>query len=92
MRGDLDHPEFVVGDGSAEFSSQASAPAALRIGREMTDLGDGQRRNHQTRPVASKELSAPRVVAVSLVEGCDERSRIAQDQADAAPLASSRSG
>jgi hypothetical protein len=41
MRGDLDHPEFVIGDGSAEFSGQANAPAALRIGQQMTDLGDG---------------------------------------------------
>ena len=51
----------------------------------MTDLGDGQRRNHQTRPVASKELSAPNVVAVSLVEGCDERSRLAANAAAHGP-------
>ena len=29
---------------------------------------------------------------LSLIEGCDERPRVAQDHADAAPLASSRSG
>jgi hypothetical protein len=38
------------------------------------------------------ELCAPGVVVVSLVEGSDKRSCIAQDHADAAPLASSLSG
>lgn len=43
-------------------------------------------------PVPGQELRAPDVIAVSLVEGRDKGSRVAQDHADAAPLASSRSG
>ena len=92
MRRDLDDAELVVGDGGAEFSGQAGAPASLRIGQQMTDLGDGKRRDHQAGPVAGEELRAPGMIAVSLIEGSDKRPCIAQDRADAAPLSSSRSG
>ena len=47
---------------------------------------------HQPGPVAGEELRAPGMIAVSLIEGSDKRTCIAQDHADAAPLASSRSG
>jgi len=92
MRRDLDDTELVVGDGGAEFGGQANAPAPLRVGQQVTDLGDGKRWDHQAGPVAGEELRAPGMIAVSLIEGSDKRSRIAQDHADAAPLASSRSG
>jgi len=46
MRRDLDDAELVVGDGGAEFSGQADAAAPLRIGQQMTDLGDSKRRDH----------------------------------------------
>jgi hypothetical protein len=92
MRGHLNDPELVIGDSSAEFGSQSSAPTPLGIGQQMTDLGDGKRRYHQARPVPGQELRAPGVIAVSLVEGGDQRSRVAQDHADAAPLTSSLSG
>jgi len=92
VRRDLDDAELIVGDGGAEFSGQADAAASLRIGQQMTDLGDGKRRDHQAGPVAGEELHAPGMIAVSLVEGGDKRPRVAQDHADAAPLASSRSG
>jgi hypothetical protein len=72
--------------------NSAAAPAPLRIGQQVTDLGDGERRDHQPGPVAGEELRAPGMIAVSLVEGSDKRTCIAQDHADAAPLASSRSG
>ena len=91
MRRDLDDTELVVGDG-AEFGGQANASAPLRIGQQMTDLGDGKRRNHQARPVAGEEFRAPSMIIVSFVEGSDKRPRITRDHADAAPLASSRSG
>ena len=54
MRRDLDDAELVVGDGGAEFSGQADAAAPLRIGQQMTDLGDSKRRDHQTRPVPGR--------------------------------------
>jgi len=73
MRGHLDDPELVISDGGAEFSSQADAPAPLRIGQQMTDLGDSKRRDHQAGPVAGEELHAPGMVAVSFVEGSDKR-------------------
>jgi hypothetical protein len=92
MRRDLDDTELVVGDGGAEFGGQANAPAPLRIGQQVTDLGDGKRRDHQARPVAGEERRSPGMIAVSFIEGGDKRPRIAQDHADAAPLASSRSG
>jgi hypothetical protein len=92
MRRDLDDAELVVGDRGAEFGGQADAPAPLRIGQQVTDLGDGERRDHQPGPVAGEELRAPGMIAVSLIEGSDKRTCIAQDHADAAPLASSRSG
>jgi hypothetical protein len=41
MRRDLDDAEFVVGDRGAEFGGQADTPAPLRIGQQVTDLGDG---------------------------------------------------
>jgi hypothetical protein len=58
----------------------------------MTDLGHGKRRDHQPGPVAGEKFRASGMIAVSLVEGSDKRPRVAQDHADAAPLASSRSG
>ena len=54
MRRDLDDAELVVGDGGAEFSGQADAAAPLRIGQQMTDLGDSKRRDHQARPVPGR--------------------------------------
>jgi hypothetical protein len=77
MRRDLDDTEFVVGDGGAEFGGQADVSAPLRIGQQVTDLGDGKRRDHQARPVAGEELRAPGMIAVSLIEGSDKRPRIA---------------
>ena len=81
------YDRLVVGDGGAELGGQANAPAPLRIGQQVTDLGDGKRRYHQARPVVGEEPRAPGMIAVSLIEGSDKRPRIAQDHADAAPLA-----
>ena len=89
---DLDDAELVVGDGGAELSGQAGPPAPLRIGEQVTDVGDVKRRDHQTRPVAGEEFHAPGMIFVGTIEGSDKRPRVAQDHADAAPLASSRSG
>jgi hypothetical protein len=88
---DLDDPKLVVSDRGAEFSGQTSASAPLRIGQQVTDLGDGKRRDYQARPVTAEKLHAPAMIAVSFIEGSDKRPRIAQDHADAAPLVSSRS-
>ena len=92
MRRDLYDAELVVGDSGAEFRGQTGAAAPLRIGQQMTDLGNGKRRNHQAGPVAGEELHAPGMIPVSPIEGSDKRARVAQDHADAAPLALSRSG
>ncbi len=73
MRRDLDDAELIVGDGGAEFSGQADAAASLRIGQQMTDLGDGKRRDYQAGPVAGEELHALGMIAVSLVVGGDKR-------------------
>jgi hypothetical protein len=56
-----------------------------------TDLGDRQRRDDQAGPVLPQEPGAAAVIAVGGVERGDQRPRIAQDHADAAPPASSRS-
>ena len=87
----LDDPQLVFGYRSAELRGQASAPATLRVGEQVADLGDGQRRDDQAGPVLPQELGAAAVVAVSDVERGDQRPRITQDHADAAPPASSRS-
>ena len=39
-----------MSDGGAEFGSQADASAPLRVGQQMTDLGNGKGRNHQVSP------------------------------------------
>lgn len=57
----------------------------------MADFGDCQRRDNQAGPVLPQELHAAAVVAVSGVEGSDQRPGIAENHADAAPPASSRS-
>jgi hypothetical protein len=41
---------------------------------------------------AARNCAHPGVIVVSLVEGRNQRPGVAQDHADAAPLASSRSG
>ncbi|HZR54150.1 MAG TPA: hypothetical protein VFB06_32195 [Streptosporangiaceae bacterium] len=92
MGRDFDDTQLIIGDGGAEFSGQTDAPAPLRIGQQMTDLGDRKRWDYQAGPVASEELHAPTMIPVSLVEGSHERAGIAQDHADAAPPTSSRSG
>ena len=68
MLRDLDDTELVVGDGGAELSGQTDAAAPLRIGQQMTDLGDGKRRDHQARPVPGEELHAPGMIPVSLMK------------------------
>jgi hypothetical protein len=92
MRRRLDDPQLVVSYGGAEFRSQPGKPAPPRISEQMADLGDRQRRDHQARPVRGEERHAPGVIAVRLVESRDQRSSVAQDHADAAPLSASRSG
>jgi hypothetical protein len=55
MRGHLDDPELVISDGGAEFGSQADASVPLRVGQQMTDLGNGNR--------GSNEGTSPRAPA-----------------------------
>src|SRR5262249_25231658 len=90
---DFDDPQLVFGDGGAKLSGQAGTSAAEGIRQEVADLGDRQRRNHEPGPGRPEELHAARMISVCPVESGNERSRVAQDHADAAPLESScRSG
>ena len=43
----LDDPQLVFGDRSAELRGQARTSATLRVGEQMADLGDRQRRDDQ---------------------------------------------
>jgi hypothetical protein len=47
-----------------------SNPAVYRcsaIGQQVTDLGDGERRDYQARPVTGEELRAPGMITVSFI-------------------------
>jgi hypothetical protein len=57
----------------------------------MADLGHGQRWDNEAGPILSKETRTPLMVVVGLVERGHERTGVAEDHADAAPPAWSRS-
>jgi len=46
MRSGFDHPQFVGGDRGAELRRQTRVSTALRIGQQVADLSDRQRRHH----------------------------------------------
>jgi hypothetical protein len=46
VRGGFDDPRFVGGDRGAELGRQARVATPLRIGQQVADLGDRQRRHH----------------------------------------------
>jgi hypothetical protein len=70
---------------------QGGVATPLRIGQQVADLGDRQRRHHSPRPVLAQEPHAAGVVTAGLVEGGGQRAGVAQDHAGAALPASSRS-
>jgi hypothetical protein len=71
MRRHLDDAQLIGADGSAEPGGKLMTPAALRVGQQVADLGDRQRRHDETCPVLSEEPRAPLVVVIGLVERCD---------------------
>lgn len=92
VRGGLDNPQLIGGDRGAKLGCELRTAPAPRVRQQMADLRDGQGRDDQAGPVLPEELSTATVVTISRVESRDQRARIAQDHADAAPVASSRSG
>ena len=73
-------------------SNTSAQQAATGLVPAVAGSVGGKRRNDQARPILLQERGPADVVTVSGIKRCDQRPGVAQDHADAAPAASSRSG